>query len=87
MKQATYRIIHFTKANKYVGFAWNYNEAIMISTTPCENYTAARQLLESNCKELGVELRWFDGEYEHTFGDTLIPIGDAIDRKVSYKDL
>ena len=65
MKQATFRIIYFPKPNKYIGFAWNYDAAVMISTTPQESYTLARNQLQQDCDILSVELKWFDGEYAY----------------------
>ena len=72
MKQATYRIIHFIKCNRYIGVAWNYNEAVLISTKDCETYTEAKSNLAADCLDRNVELRWFDGEYKCEDGDTLI---------------
>ena len=85
MKQATYRIIHFTKLDRYVGFAWNYDEAVLVSTVPCDSYTEARKAIEANCKEVNVELRWFDGEYDCVDGSMQIyPVDtkDAIDDRL-----
>jgi len=70
-KKATYRIIYFTKPNKYIGMAWNYNEAIMISTDACATYTEAKAALEKECNKRQIELRWFDGEYVCKDGETL----------------
>lgn len=63
MKQATFRIIHFTKHNQYVGLAWNYDVAVLVSTTPQESYTAARMQLQQDCDIVKVTLQWFDGLY------------------------
>ena len=74
MKQATFRIIRFIKCNRFIGVAWNYNEAVLISTRDFDTYTEALEALESDCIERGVELKWFDGEYDCIDGETLIPI-------------
>lgn len=65
MTKATYRIIYFPKADKYIGVAWNYDEAVLVSTRAQANYTEARNELNKACSEQDVELRWFDGEYEY----------------------
>ncbi len=62
MIDATFRLIHFTKPNLFVGLAWNYDEGVMITTTPCTSYTQARDALEL-LAEVRANLRWFDGEY------------------------
>ena len=72
MKNSIYRIIHFLKPNRYVGLAWNYNEAILVSTKDFETYTQAYTTLETECANLGIELKWFDGEYQCVDGETLI---------------
>ena len=64
MKNASYRIIHFIKANRYVGLAWNYDQAVLVATKDFETYTLARIDLERTCNEIDVCLKWFDGEYE-----------------------
>ena len=84
-KQATYRIIHFTTLDKYIGVAWNYNEAVLVSTTDFPTYTEARKQLKVNCKAVNVELKWFDGEYDCVDGSMQIyPIDakDAIDDRL-----
>jgi hypothetical protein len=63
MKQATFRMIHFPKVDRYVGVAWNYDEAVLISTEDKPSYDAARLALDHLCQERQVELKWFDGEY------------------------
>jgi hypothetical protein len=62
-KEATFRVIRFETAGRYVGLAWNYDEAILISTKDCVTYTEARSELEEMCGQRGVALRWYDGEY------------------------
>lgn len=66
-KQATYRIIRFnTKTGaRYVGLAWNYDQAVMVSTRDCASYSAAKSALERSAKTRRVELKWFDGEYTY----------------------
>lgn len=73
MKQAQYRIIFFTKAQRFVGIAWNYNDAVLISTRDQPTYAAAKSELTAKCEELSVALRWFDGEYVCRDGETLEP--------------
>lgn len=73
MKPATYRVIHFTKPNRYVGLAWNYDLAVLVSTQDFETYTQARIALGKVCIDQNVQLKWFDGEYECTDGETLQP--------------
>ena len=63
MTPATFRIVHFLTANRFVGIAWNYDAAILIATGPHETYTLARQELEARSLARDVQLRWFDGEY------------------------
>lgn len=63
LKKATYRIVRFPKLEKFIGIAWNYEEAVLVSTTPQDTYTLAREQLQQDCSIVGVELRWFDGEY------------------------
>jgi len=61
--KATFRVVHFTKCDRYVAMAWNYDEAVLISTVPHPTYTEARQDLQETAASLGVELQWFDGSY------------------------
>lgn len=63
MRKATFRIIHFTKVNRYVGLAWNYDEGVLLSTNDQESRTKARLELDSICEKYNVKLQWFDGEY------------------------
>jgi hypothetical protein len=70
---ATFRLIHFAKADRYVGLAWNYDEAVLISTRDHATYTEARAALQAACDERHVELRWFDGEYVCKDGETILP--------------
>ena len=65
MKPVTFRVIKFPKLNKYIAVAWNYDEAVLISTKPHNTYLEARVELNSTVVELNVELKWFDGEYEY----------------------
>lgn len=73
MKQATFRVLFFPKCNRYVAIAWNYNEAVLISTRDRETYEDAKVELMSLADERGVELRWFDGEYEVIGDDLIVP--------------
>lgn len=63
-RQATFRILHFPKLDRFVGLAWNYDQAVLLSTSDYPNYTGARKALELVCNACNVELKWFDGEYD-----------------------
>lgn len=65
MTDATYRILRFNTdaGERYVGLAWNYEQAVLISTRAFPSYTDARNALEWACETRGVRARWFDGEY------------------------
>lgn len=63
MHHLTFRIVHFTNVDKYVGIAWDYDNAIIVTTVPFPTYTAARGNLEKKCTDLCHTLKWFDGEY------------------------
>lgn len=64
MKQATFRVIRFPKLDRYIAVAWNYDVALLISTRDHDTYTGARAELNQTCEVMGVELKWFDGEYD-----------------------
>ena len=74
MKQATFRIIHFPKPNKYIGMAWNYDQAVLVSTIDFDTYTEARNQLQQDCDIVGVELKWFDGSYTFGQDEFLVPM-------------
>lgn len=63
MIKLTYRIIKFTKVNKYVGVAWNYDHGILLSTYPNNTYCFAKDAIENRAKMARSVLQWFDGEY------------------------
>lgn len=63
MHKATYKIIHFTNVNRYVGVAWNFSRAVLISTSDLGSYTEARDALVEACTTRGVNARYFDGLY------------------------
>ena len=63
MRTATYRMIYFPKVGRYVAMAWNYEQAILIATEDCGDYTEARGSLQDLADARGVTLRWFDGSY------------------------
>jgi hypothetical protein len=61
--------------DRYIALAWNYEQAVLISSSDHASYTDARAELDRTCAELGVTLRWFDGEY--TFdgkSGTILPL-------------
>lgn len=61
--RTTYHIVQFTKTGQYVGMAWNYDHAVMLSTEPFATYGEARECLGDLADVRGVTLHWFDGEY------------------------
>ena len=61
--RTTYHIVQFTKTGQYVGMAWNYDHAVMISTEPFATYGEARERLGDMADARSVTLHWFDGEY------------------------
>jgi len=62
-KQASYRIIYFSNVKRYVALAWNYDQAILFSTTDHETYIDCRRELDGIALSRKVSLKWFDGEY------------------------
>lgn len=64
MKEATYKIIFYPKVNKYVGIAWNYDQAVLIASRDYDSYVDARKELQTSCDERNVHLKWFDGHYK-----------------------
>lgn len=75
MKDASFRVIHFPKSDTYAAVAWNYSESVLLATSGHLTYTDSREALDKICLEHNVRLRWFDGEYSCTDGETLGPIG------------
>lgn len=63
MKPASFRIIRFDGTSTYIGLAWNYDLAVLIATRDYPTYAEARTALDGDAACLGVELRWFDGEW------------------------
>lgn len=64
-KQATYKLIHFPDLDRYVGLAWNYDQAVLIGTRDHATYTEAKAELQETCDSLSIELKWFDGEHRY----------------------
>lgn len=85
MINLTYRIIKFTKVNKYVGLAWDYDHGQLMATCPIESYATARQELEQYALGRGCELRWFDGDYvcNDASGEIVSDDGIVIDTGLS----
>ncbi len=88
-----FRYIYFSKAEKYVGFAWEYDNGIMVSTRPQNTYTQARRALISAIADLNdesgvkgmIQLCYFDGEFVCIGnGDLLTPksFEDMLDEQV-----
>ena len=82
MRDASFRVIHFPKVNRYVAVAWNYDLAVLLSTGDFGSYHDARAELDKICAQHRVNLRWFDGEYSYagdgqlvTVDNVTIPIG------------
>ncbi len=76
-KPAHFRVLTFKvqdKGVRYVAIAWNYEQAVLVSSRDHATYTAARQELDDVCADLRVELRWFQGEYEAEEGCTFPPV-------------
>lgn len=73
-KQATFRMMRFNVKGetRYVGLAWNYDEAVLLSTRDKATYQEAREELGQTASECGVELRWFEGDFVHQ-GGILLP--------------
>lgn len=68
----TYRVVRFRvyagngqreSATSYVAIAWEYDHAVLMSTTPHASYTAARRELDKLAADRECSLRYFDGEY------------------------
>lgn len=79
MKDASYKIIHFPpnahlEKSSYAAVAWNYSEGVLLATSGHSTYTKARDELDLICSKHNVWLRWFDGEYNCTDGETLEPL-------------
>lgn len=82
---AQYRIIRFDLASgtRYLGIAWNYDHACMITTRDAPTYTDARAALGSECEERCVRLRWFDGEYQCVKGE-LVSADDSFKNELDF---
>jgi hypothetical protein len=63
MIKTTFYVVKFTKADRYVGVAHNYDEAVLFSTYPARTYSAAKVELENLADDRGAYLAYFDGEY------------------------
>lgn len=70
---ATFRMVRFEPASRFVAIAWNYPAAVLIATRDHPSYGDARAELQTICDERAVFLRWFDGEYECLDGETILP--------------
>ncbi len=81
-RKASFKIIRFftSRGIKFVGVAWNYDEAILISTRDRDSYTDARAELQKSADSLNVKLQWFDGEYVCENG-LLVPYMDPNHRR------
>lgn len=75
MIDAQFRLIRFDLVSgpRWIGVAWNYDVACLVSTRDHESYIAAREDLGRVCDTMGVRLRWFDGEYRQE-GGMLLPL-------------
>ena len=74
MKKATYKVVRFTKVNRFVAVAWNYDEAVLIATRDHASRKDAFTELQGLCAERNVKIQWFDGDYRcDGHGDFLTP--------------
>ena len=75
MTKATFRIIRFPlpTGDRYIGVAWNYDRAVLISTVDRESYTGARSELDADCEARRVSLQWFDGSYVSVGNSEIVP--------------
>jgi len=74
--KVSYRMVHFTKPNKYIGMAWNYDHAILYATPPVDDYSTARSNLDKLADASHTQLAYFDGEYTCAGeSEQLVPIG------------
>lgn len=75
MKKATYRIIEFVMdagPSRFIGLAWNYDEAALLSTRDYGTYREAREALEGLALSRDVRLQYYDGHYVRYSGDDLM---------------
>lgn len=56
-KHADYKVIHFTKADRYICFAANYDQNVVIATSDHSTKALAVSELVTIASELNVELR------------------------------
>lgn len=72
VKKATFRIVRFSSVDRFIGIAWNYEQAVLVSTRDFATYTEARAAIEHDCAERGVALQWFDGYYTCEDNETIL---------------
>ena len=81
MRNVTYRIVRFHLSGdraRYVGIAWNYDEAILFSTRDYTSYTNAREALDQCSNERNCTLAYFDDVYERFPGDdAMYPLNES----------
>lgn len=79
--KAQYRYIYFPKTQEYIGMAWEYDNAVLVSTAPFKSYTEASLSLINTIDGLNttnlagkyIKLVYFDGEYTVTTNGELVP--------------
>lgn len=67
MVKATYRTVRFQTSlgERFIAIAWNYEEAVLISTCDHESISEAKAELLRECRKRNVTLEWFDGHYDY----------------------
>ena len=65
LKPSSFKIIRFPigESNRYVGVAWDYDHAFLVSSRDKDSYTEARKEIEAMAEARGFSLRWYDGQY------------------------
>ena len=84
--KAQYRFIYFPKTQEYIGLAWEYDHAVLVSTLPFKTYTEASLSLVGTIDKLNldnkakyIKLAYFDGEYACTGnGEQLVPLSGGL---------
>jgi hypothetical protein len=74
----TFRVIllRTRHGRRFVAVAWNYPGGVLVTSgASVPSYGEARDQLDVVAAEMGLCLRWFDGEFEHNGGtdDAIYP--------------
>ena len=78
MHPLTFRIVYFAIVKRFVGIAWNYRHAALLSTRDHATYTEARGELGTLVEARGFRLQWFDGSYTVSGDDELMVPCEAL---------